>query len=334
MNLISLYDSLSLPVSGNGIIFNAIPIPDFSSFRMAVDIEGNPVLLLSVVKVVKDVTVRNFKLKYISLQQDVECKVTDAGKISFETFTVITFTGEDRSLQEYFFRVSETFIKGLGNKPTQRQAIDSLNRFIELFRSLGDIPSNTVQGLWAELFLIESSRGLKSLLNYWHNLPEEKFDFNSGTEKIEVKSSSRLERVHTFSSEQLSPQPESRILIASIFLKQHSEGISIQQLSENITTKISGDLTLIEKLTAIIFKTLGNSLEQAIKIKFDYNLAKNSLRFYRQEDISSICEAHIPSEVSDVSYKSDLTNINPIDEAVLKTGGDLFNSILEEWHTS
>lgn len=328
MNLISLFDSLSIPTPGINRIFNATPIPDFPSFRIAVDTDGNPVLLISVLKVMESVSVKNFKLKYLSLQQDIECKVSDAENNKLENFTVITFTGEDRSLQEYFFRVSETFIIGLGNKPTQRQAVDSFNRFIELFRSLADIPSNTVQGLWSEMFLIESSRDIKRLLNYWHNLPDEKFDFNSGAEKVEVKSSSRLERIHTFSSHQLNPLPGSNILIASIFLKQHSEGISIQQLSESIAAKIAGDLVLNEKLNTIIFKTLGSSLEQAIKMKFDYSLAKDSLRFYHQEDISSIREAHIPTEVSDVSYKSDLTKINPVDANILRTGKELFSSLL------
>lgn len=150
------------------------------------------------------------------------------------------------------------------------------------------------------------------LLNYWHNLPMEKFDFNSGAEKIEVKSNSNFERIHTFSSEQLNPPAETQVLIASIFIRQHSSGQSIQQLVDSITAKVQSDIDLIEKLNSIVFRTLGSSLEQSIKIKFDYNIAKDSLRFYRQQDIVKIEEIHIPNEVTEVRYKSDLTEVNPV----------------------
>ena len=122
-----------------------------------------------------------------------------------------------------------------------------LNKFVEVFRSLANTPTNTVHGLWTELFLIDTSANSKMLLNYWHNLPMEKFDFNSGAEKIEVKSNSNFERIHTFSSEQLNPPAETQVLIASIFIRQHSSGQSIQQLVDSITTKVQSHIDLIEK---------------------------------------------------------------------------------------
>ena len=77
----------------------------------------------------------------------------------------------DRNLQEYFLRISETLIKTLSNKPTQQQVIESLNKFVEVFRALTDTPTNTVHGLWTELFVIDNSKNPQTLLNYWHNIP-------------------------------------------------------------------------------------------------------------------------------------------------------------------
>lgn len=326
MNLIELYDTLTLP-NGNEKSFNAIPIPNFPSFRIAVDFEGNPVILLSVVNAVKNIALKNFRLKYLQLEQNIECKISENGKNSFQTFTVITFTSTDRNLQEYFLRISGTLVKTLSNKPTQQQIIESLNKFVEVFRALTDTPTNTVHGLWTELFLIENSANPKTFLNYWHNIPEEKFDFNSGEQKIEVKSNSSFERIHTFSSEQLNPPKGTAVLVASIFVRQNNVGQSIQQLVDSITTKVNYDIDLTDKLNNIVCKTLGNSLEQSIRIKFDYNIAKDSLQFYRQQDISKIEEIHIPNEVSEVRYKSDLTEINPINIKTLDKNGNLFGSI-------
>ncbi len=326
MNLIELYDKLEFPDEGNEKTFNAIQVPEHPSFRIAVNIESNPVLLLSVANGVKGNILKNFRLKYLQLEQNIECKITENGKSSFQTFTVITFTCGDRKLQEYFLRISETLIKALSNKPTQQQIVDSLNNFVEIFRSLADTPKNTVHGLWTELFLIESSSNPTTLLNYWHNLPEEKFDFNSGAEKIEVKSNSNFERIHTFSSEQLNPPEETQVLIASIFIRQHSNGFSIQQLVESITDKVQS-IDLIEKLNNIVFRTLGNSFEQSVKIKFDYNIAKDSLQYYKQEDIIKIEALYIPNEVSRVKYQSDLSSIPICHVGSLENKKVLFNSI-------
>ena len=326
MNLIELYDSLSFP-DGDDKVFNAIQIPEYSNFRIAVDIEGNPIILLSVLNAIKNIALKNFRLKYLQLEQNIECKISENGKSSFQTFTVITFISTDRNLREYFLRISETLIKNLSNKPTQQRVIESLNKFVEVFRALTDTPTNTVHGLWTELFVIDNSKNPQTLLNYWHNIPEEKFDFNSGQEKIEVKSNSNFERQHIFSSQQLNPPAGTQVLVASIFVRQNNAGQNIQQLVDSITSKVQCDISLTEKLNNIVCKTLGNSLEQSIKIKFDYNIARESLLFFRHQDISKIEEVHIPNTVSEVKYKSDLSSLKYFDLTTLKNKITLFGSI-------
>ena len=312
MNLIDLFDSLSLQGVVNEKTLNAISIPDYPNFRIAINVDGNPVLLLTVKENVNFAVYKNFRLKYLRLEQNIVCKISENGEYRFQTFTVITFTSDNRNLQNYFLRISETLIKSLSNKPTQQQVIDSINKFVEVFSSLNDTPTNTIHGLWAELFLIDNSKNPATLINYWHNIPEEKFDFNSGNEKIEVKSNSNFERVHFFSSEQLNPSIGSQVYIASIFIRQNSNGQNIQQLMESISNKIQKETELIEKLTRLVLKTLGNSIEESINIKFDYKIAKDSLRFYRHQDIRKIDEIHIPTEVSRVQFISDLTDLKSV----------------------
>lgn len=325
MNLIELFDSLSIPAKGNSELFTAVPIPDYSNFRIGVDSGGNPTLLLLTLGSERNTRLKNVKLKHLQLVKDVKCKITENNDSNFQNFTVITFLDADRNLQEYFLQVAETLIKSLDSKPTQSQIFETLNKFIEIFRALNDVPTNTAQGLWTELLLIDIAKDTKNVLRYWHNLPEETFDFNSGEEKIEVKSTSRFERIHTFSSEQLNPPDKTELLIASIFVRQDNKGKNIQGIIDNITAKISDDLELIEKLNMVVSKTLGNSLEQSIKINFDYELAKDSLRFYQYQDISKIEEIYIPNDVSGVKFKSDLSSIDSVRIEQLKTKKILFN---------
>jgi hypothetical protein len=327
MNLIALYDSLVIPDEANRRVFNAIPIPEYPNFRVAIDNDGNPVLLLFIKKSLSSISRKNYRLKYLQLEHNLECKIVENCIVHFETFTVLTFISENRHLKEYFLLVSEPLIKSLHAIPTQEHIIDTIDKFVEVFRALNDSPTNTVHGLWTELFFIANSKQPHVLLKYWHNLPEERFDFNAGREKIEVKSSSRLERIHTFSSEQLNPPNDSQVIIASIFIKQDSSGMSIQKLVEKIEASIQDDIELISKLNRVIIKTLGNSLEQSINIKFDFELAKNSLQFYRHQDITKIEEINIPDEVSEVRFKSDMTLLKPVQPHNIKINGLLFDSI-------
>jgi len=326
MNLIDLYDTLILPEKDSKV-FNAIPIPEYPNFRIAIDFDGNAVLLFSVSKRIKDLSLKNFRLKYLQLEQNLECSIYDNDTIKLQTFTVITFRCSDRNLKEYFLRISETLVKTIGKNPTQQQVIDSLKRFIEVFKTLTDSPTNTVNGLWAELFLIENSRNPKVLINYWHNLPEEKFDFNAGIERIEVKSSSNFERKHIFSADQLNPPSDTQVLIASIFLKQHNSGINIQQLIESISEKVNYDSETADKLNSVVFRTLGSSLEHSIGIKFDYEIARQSIRFYKHQDVYKIEKNHIPENVSEVRFKSDLEEIKEIKKDLILNRNNLFNAI-------
>ena len=324
MNLTALFDSLSTPKHGN--LLAAIPIPDYPQFRIAVDHEENPVLLLSGLNN-KTVKLKNHRLKYLQVEQNKECRVTEGDKSTFQAFTLITFLSNDKELQEYYFQITETLIKSLKDDPTPSRIVEALNRFIEIFRALTDTPTKTIQGLWTELFLIENSNDPEILLSFWHNSPEEKFDFDAGEEKIEVKSTSGLERIHEFSSEQLNPPLGTQALIASLFTRQTNSGKSIQDLMQNVASRIEDDTRLAEKMNIVVSKTLGNSLEQSIKIKFDYEVSKSSLRFYKHQDISKVEKVYIPTEVSGVRYKSDLSSIKPVDLSTLEMKGMLFSVV-------
>lgn len=331
MNLVALFQGLTLPETESVKTLNAIPIPEYPDFRVAVDIDGFPVLLLPAFGTANKLELKNRRLKYLQFETAVECKISEGENTSFKKFSLITFMSTDRDLQEYFLQISENLVKTLQGKLDYRELAATLNKYIEIFRTLTDAPINTAQGLWAELFVIESSFNPKVLLSYWHNFPDDKFDFNAGKEKIEVKSTSGLDRIHEFSSEQLNPPPDSQVLIASLFTRQVHFGVSIQDLIQNIASKIQNDYELIEKMNLVISKTLGNTIEQSIKIKFDYGISKTSLRFYWHQDVRKVEKIYIPAEVSGVHYKSDLSLVKPVELPIKNTNGLLFVGITDLW---
>lgn len=327
MNLVDLFQTLVLPQDINRKVLNAIPIPEHPTFRIAINADGNPILLISAFDTSKGISIKNRRLKYLQLEQNKECKISEGEKTSFQTFTLITFISNEPDLREYFLQIAETFIRSIKDKSTQQEIVETLNKFIEIFRVLSEPPTNTIQGLWSELFLIESSADPKKLLSCWHNSPEDRYDFDNGEEKIEVKSSSTFERVHTFSSEQLNPPQNCQVLIASVFMQRNELGQNIQQLIESITKQIESNFDLVNKLNSVVSRTLGNSLEDSFKTRYDYQVAKDSLRLYKHQDISKVEKRYIPVEVSEVKYKSDLSKISPIDVMEIEPKGVLFCSI-------
>jgi len=326
MNLLDTFLELVVPNSENSKLFNALTLNEFPFAKIGVNNEGFPVILISSVTDRTFLLQKNVRLKYIELTHNLECKVSENGSSKFDNFTVIVFRSEQLNLQSYFLGVAETLLQSLSKKPTQKEVFETFKNFIEIFRSLSDSPLKTLQGLWAELFLIDIAENTECLLNYWHNITEEKFDFNADLEKIEVKSSSSLDRIHFFSAEQLDPPQDKQILIASLFTKQTTNGKSITDLMQSIQSKVS-ETSLKEKLFSIVSKTLGNSFEQSIRIKYDYDLASNSLRFYRHQDISKIERVNIPERVSEVKYKSDLNDVKSVSPNSIKSDEKLFKAI-------
>lgn len=323
MNLLAVFLEIEIPKTENPKLFNATVLSDFPFTKIGVNYLGFPVILISSKFDQTHLSQKNIKLKYIELTNNLECKVSQNGKSKIDNYSIIIFKSNEETFQNYFFGIAQSLLNSLSKKPTQKEVFESFKNFVEIFRSLTETPTKTIQGLWAELILIEQSKNPKTLLNYWHNIPEEKFDFNADSEKIEVKSSSNLERVHIFTALQLNPSNDTQVIIASIFTKQVSNGLNILDLLDKIDKRIV-EIELKEKIFRIVSKTLGNTFEQTTRIKYDYDLAKNSLRFYRHQDISKVERINIPERVSEVKFKSDLTNIKPIDLKKLFNTGQLF----------
>lgn len=327
MILMDLFHQLETPAGGRDTL-SAMPIPGAPSSRIAKDSDGYPVLLFALTSSRAGLRLKSYRLKYLGLIHNVKCTVREAGKEAEDTFTLVRFTSLVPQMQSYFIHYAESLVQIVEANPTLEQFADALQSLVDIFSMLDQAPVKSVQGLWAELFMINKGQDSKTLLSFWHARPEEKFDFNSGTEKIEVKSSSSLERVHYFSSDQLNPSTGSRALIASILVRQSSDGWSTQQLINSIAAKAEGDLSLISKLNLIIVRTLGTSLEGSIDITFDYAMANESIQLYSTDDIPKISDAHIPKGVTEVRFKSSLKPAKAIDISVFPGKGRLFGAMM------
>jgi len=106
------------------------------------------------------------------------------------------------------------------------------------------------------------------MLNYWHQNAEEKFDFNSGSEKIEVEEATPIANEFIHFLPTVESTLGSNVLIASVFTRDHSKGTNLVELIESIRQKVGNDAELMVKLNTIIFHTLADSFEASLQTKF------------------------------------------------------------------
>lgn len=297
MNLVRLFQKIE--ISETKDVFNALPIGNNVKHRLAKTYEGYPVLMICTKKSFENR--QKFSLQNLKIQQNIECNIKDKGTTIIDYFTLITFTNTSTDLQLYFLRIAEPLINLLTPQPTEKEVTNVIFKFLEVFKALSEPAHKSVLGLWGELLVIAESVDADLLINAWHNNPFEKYDFGLDNWRIEVKTSTKNERIHSFSLEQLNPPYGIDVNVASILTKQTVSGKSFQDLSDIIRAKVN-DLNLISKLDLVVAQTLGDSMREAQNLKFDLALARQTLRFYSSENIPKIKPEQVTSMVFDVKF--------------------------------
>lgn len=311
IDLKKIYDNLPLPQKPSPNSYSAKAIDGFENHRIAKNFNDNPSLLILISENNQDFFIANQSLFNIQVSHNVKCEIETNNKISHNNFSVVSYIGQNDEVKDIFLKTCQVLIKSLGQNPANKKIKQTVDKFIELFKAIKEPPRKSIQGLWSELFLIEQSKFPEKLILGWHSIPEEKFDFSFDKLRIEVKSSATESRTHQFSSAQLNPVSDIEIFIASILVNTNVSGVSVVDLMRKINGKLDDFPKQKEKLHLLVYSTLGIDVERINEIKFNYELAKESLRFYKSEDIPKIENVNIPKEVSNVRFTSNLINSNP-----------------------
>ena len=295
-------------------------VPFSTHHKIGTSNEGFPLFFIKCDNENKSIDIN---LELISVLFSQECNINEKEKNSNDIFTIVLLKTLNRDLQQYFTDVFSMILQQLEPIPSEINLYREVRKVIDLFSSISSPPLKSVQGLWAELLVIDKALNPEYLIHAWHISQSDKYDFNDSKDKIEVKSTSKSKRIHRFSIEQLNNNPGSDLLIASTFVIETGSGISVLNLRDNINSKIS-DIKLKIRLNEMIYKTIGNEYEKLSEIFFDYQQASDSLSFYEIINIPLIHVNAIPVQVSNVIFDCDLTNV----PAILENQYDISDSLL------
>lgn len=291
--------------------FNAVVISETSPHRIGITPEGYAIFFIacSSSERVSDINLKLFKVLF-NRQCAISDTVTDSN--IQDTFSIIQLSSLNPDFQKYFLEVVYLLLCRLDNKPTVTVLKTEASKLISLFTSVKSISKEVVRGFWAELILIKQSSNPSYLIRSWHVVPEDKFDFNDGTDKIEVKSTNGSKRKHTFAIEQLNPNKGARLLIASMFVSQTGVGKTIFDIIDEISANIS-DIDVLFKLRQETAQTIGTHIEEVSNMYFDEDVTLDSLQFFDYASVPSINPKNVPPEVSRIHFCSDLSDVLPVD---------------------
>ena len=289
---------------------------------MGKNINGAPVLLIQSSNE-KIFNASPIRLRHLHITHDVDCVIYENQfeEISGQ-FSVISCIEADQTTEQYFLKIIEVLFLTLGESPDAESINQAIDQLIELFRALYRSPIKTIQGLWAELFLISESRDPDTLIDAWHNTPDTLYDFSRNEYQIEVKSTVGDTRKHRFGLAQLQPPTGTRLVIASILTKRTECGVTIQNLIEGLRNRLLSSPHKLTQLYKISTMTLGNKWNESALIAFDLTTARRSLAFFNPNEIPMV-DPVIPIGVSDVHFLSDLTGASSYSKQDLLTIGDL-----------
>lgn len=310
------------PVNGDSFVIASLP--SMKNHKIGITSNGKPIFFIKCDNTTKSKTL-DTNLEFISVQFNRQCQLINKNKkIEEGIYTIILLKTDVEYLQEYFLKIVCVLLNNVSDKPLLKDLKIEIDKLINLFSKFTKPPLKTIQGLWAELLIIEQSKNPDYLIQTWHNSSFDKYDFNDGIDKIEVKSTTKSRRIHSFSIEQLTPNYSSQLLIASVFTIETGTGTNVSDLVEKIEVRIKHK-NLIFRLNELVALTLGKDFEKSFDVFFDYQFALDSMQFYQSFDIPTINQNNIPPNIMNVRFDCDLSNLKTANKKVIKS--KLHNSL-------
>ncbi|RJQ14146.1 MAG: PD-(D/E)XK motif protein [Nitrospiraceae bacterium] len=331
--LVLLFNGLQTPSSGSDFpeTFSGIQIPSRPSWHLCKDRYGRPALLVSIPTEGSRInTPPSIALENLRVEHNIQCRIAQAkkqGDIIIRHFSILQCLSDERALHEYFLLTMSAIIKSLPEALSVDQLSDTVDVLADLFHTLQQAPKQSVQGLWAELFVIAFAQLPEVMLQAWHDNTDERYDFSLGAQRVEVKSSGDRTRRHHFALEQAYPPTGTDVLVASILVEQAANGMALGELWDKVREIAGADSDLLLKVESICINALGASWSTARSKRYDRYLAEQSLLCFDIRSMPRVSEDQ-PHGITDVRFRADLSFSRPIDKYSYRGLGPLFNACL------
>ena len=152
-------------------------------------------------------------------------------------------------------------------------------------RMSAHVSSEVEIGLIGELLALISSADPDEAIQYWHSGPRDRYDFSRHNARIEVKTTSALERAHWFSGTQLLHDGLT-VVIYSVVLEIVEVGQTLAGLYEALSGRLRHPESVV-RLADICLSVLEAPPHVVSRLSFDEKMALTSIRALSASEIPS-----------------------------------------------
>jgi hypothetical protein len=132
-------------------------------------------------------------------------------------------------------------------------------------------------GLIGELLVILGAADKDFVVKAWRSGERDVFDFSSHSERVEVKTTTGVDRVHHFGSNQIPGPTDCRVIVASVILRLVEVGTTLRQLIDLIASQLTTAVARSELLAKTGSVIAGG--EEASSLVFDLDTSVSSISF-------------------------------------------------------
>lgn len=250
----------------------------------------------------------------LSFSFNKKCRFIYNEEVNEKAMHVLTCKVEDKDKVLAFIRLTRAFAQ---NEPHDDQYYLSklFSSISALFDKRKDVSDIELQGLFAELYsIIFFYENGCDISECWQSHSKMKFDFSlSDKKRIEVKSTTRANRVHHFKHDQLLSELYD-IKIISIMLQKNDYGISLGDVVDAIRKVYPDQYALLLHIESTIAHV---EKEDLFSLRYDQSFLESNIRFFDALSIPHFNEK-TPEGVFNAEYDCDLENISSLPLSVLK----------------
>jgi hypothetical protein len=275
----------------------------YNNHFIGIDSEKNIALLIHNLNA-KNKNLTSFKGKNLEVYFDKKVEVTQERESLNSRFTVLKLVNKSKNAQWYFIKISSLLLNNLGESPEIKLVEKEIKSIKDIFSNLNKKPLKDEIGLWGELFVISIQENIDFAVKAWHVSNSNRIDFNDGSTKLEIKTTTTNLRQHNFKLSQLRNHFKENVLIGSVLTEEIDNGISILNLINKIEDKLT--INLSHQFYLKLSNCLGEDLFNLDFKYFDFNFAYRNFLIFHAKDIPSIEMEHIPDQVTNVQFNSKL----------------------------
>lgn len=244
--------------------------------------------------------------KFLKVFINTKFKISINGSENDEKISIYVLKTKDLKHRETFVRLAVSMSDSLNDAIMFKNFLE----LKDLFANSKKASKIELQGMYGELFsmyFLKVNYGL-DISCFYQKEEKRKFDFSlSETKKIEIKTTTKPERIHHFLHQQLDTDRYD-IKIISIMLQKDDCGMSLLELVNECMDLFSNYLNVVLYIETYI-KNLDNTDLDEIRFSIEY--AKDNIRLFSAHDVPKLKEKNVEG-VYNIEYDVDFTNVSPL----------------------